>query len=98
MFARYLKTHARRIYASGVVSEVAAAKAILAHVRRGDLRDGFSAREVYRKGWASLSDNDCVQAGLELLCDLNCIAAEARRRNQFGGRPSTSYRINPAVK
>jgi putative DNA primase/helicase len=97
-FARYLKTHARRIYASGIVSEVAAAKAILAHIRKGDLQDGFRAREVHQKNWANLADRQRVQSGLDLLCDYDWIVEEARRPGQGGGRPSTSYRINPEFR
>jgi hypothetical protein len=95
--ARYLETHAHRIYASGIVSEVAAAKAILAHIRKGDIKDGFKAREVHRKGWTHLSERGHVQAGLDLLCDLDWTAEEACRPGQTGGRPSATYWINPAV-
>jgi hypothetical protein len=99
--AGYLETHAHRIYASGMVSEVVAAKAILAHIKKGDLTDGFRAREVHRKGWTHLSERAQVQSGLDLLCDLDWIAEEANRQNrqnQSGGRPSVTYSINPAAK
>jgi hypothetical protein len=43
--AGYLETHARRIYASNL-GEVAAGKAILAHIRKGDLIDGFAPRDI----------------------------------------------------
>src|SRR5262249_39215637 len=50
-FASYLETHAKRIYGSVLESELAAAKAILKHIRSGDLTDGFSARDVHQRGW-----------------------------------------------
>ena len=37
-FAEYLETHARRAYGAGAASEAAAAKAILARIRKGDLQ------------------------------------------------------------
>src|SRR5262245_37973451 len=37
----YLETHARRAYGSGINAESAAANAILKHIRKGDLQDGF---------------------------------------------------------
>ena len=91
-FAEYLETHARRVYASGKEAETAAAKAILARIRKGSLSDGFTARDVHQKGWANLSDHEQVQAGLELLEDNDWLASTTR---QTGGRPRTTYAINP---
>jgi putative DNA primase/helicase len=96
--ARYLETHAHRIYASCIATEVAAAKAILLHIRKGDLKEGFRARDVHQKRWAHLSERGHVQSGLDLLCDLDWIAEEPCRSGPGGGRPSAVYRINPAAK
>jgi putative DNA primase/helicase len=52
VFSEYLKTHARRAYGAGLSAETTAAKAILQHLRRGDLKDGFMAREIRRKEWS----------------------------------------------
>jgi hypothetical protein len=46
-FADYLETHAKRAYGAGADKATPAAKAILAHIRDGGLKDGFSARDVY---------------------------------------------------
>jgi hypothetical protein len=51
-FSKYLESHAKRVYGSALDGEISAAKAILTHIRRGDLQDGFTAREVHRRGWA----------------------------------------------
>lgn len=91
-FSEYLETHARRAYAAGTEAEAAAAKAILAKIRKGDLPDGFTARDVYRGKWANLSDRGHVQAGLDLLDDLDHLASTT---NKTGGRPRTTYAINP---
>ena len=40
--AEYLETHARRAYGAGPEAEIAAAKSILAHIRKGDLSEGFT--------------------------------------------------------
>lgn len=92
--AKYLESHARRAYGAGPEAETAAAKAILSHIRKGHLADGFSARDVHRPRWSNLSDRSQVQAGLDLLCDLDWLAA-AEKRSPRGGRPSPQYRINP---
>ncbi len=92
--AEYLESHAVRCYSAGTEAETAAAKAILARIRKGDLVDGFTAREVHQHGWANLSDREQVGAGLALLSDLDWIAAETQKT---GGRSRTVYTINPAV-
>ncbi len=91
-FTTYLETHARRAYGAGIDAEIDAAKAILARTRRGDLKDGFTARDVYRAQWSNLSDREQIDAGLDLLADFDWLAADAI---QTGGRPKTIYRINP---
>ena len=92
--ATYLETHAKRAYGAGPEAETAAAKAILTHIRKGNLADGFTAREVHQRGWSNLSDRGQVQAGLGLLCDLDWIVA-VETGNHGRGRPTTHYRINP---
>jgi Protein of unknown function (DUF3987) len=92
--ATYLETHAVRAYGAGIEAETAAAEAILAHIRGDTLKDGFSARDINRHRWSKLTDRGQVQAGLELLCDHNWIHAQAKK-SPLGGRPTTSYLINP---
>src|SRR5207302_1962107 len=72
--AEYLETHARRAYAAGSEAETAAAKAILAHIRSGDIADGFTARDVHQRDWSNLTNSDAVQSGLNLLCELDWLA------------------------
>lgn len=90
--AEYLETHARRAYGAGAASEAAAAKSILARIRKGDLVDGFAARDIRRKEWSGLTENDQIKAGLELLADFDWIAPET---TDIAGRPRTVHRINP---
>lgn len=94
-FAAYLETHARRAYAAGSEAGTAAASTILKRIRAGDITDGFSARDVHQKGWASLSDRDQVGAGLNLLFDLDWLSPQIV---QTGGRPRTVYAINPRAR
>ena len=96
--AEYLETHARRIYGASDTIEILAGEAILAHIRQGDLKDGFTARDVQRHGWSKLTDHDHVQRGLDLLVDLDHLAVDAAGNTAHGGRPKVTYRINPATK
>ena len=95
-FAEYLESHARRVYASGLEAETAAAKAILNHIKNGDLEDGFTARDIHQRGWSHLTEREHVGLGLALLEDHAFVAAEQSPKGP--GRPKISYRINPAVK
>jgi Protein of unknown function (DUF3987) len=93
--AHYLESHARRVYGSRFESELAAAKAILKHIRNGDLKDEFTARDVHQRGWAHLTEREQVGAGLSLLVDLDHLAPSSPRIGTDGGRPKVIYLINP---
>ncbi len=91
-WAEYLETHARRAYASVTTPEVGAAKAIIARIRKGDLPRAFASWQVWRQGWAMLSDRVQVADALGLLVELGWLAAS---RSDTGGRPGTVYDTNP---
>ena len=92
--AEYLETHARRVYGATDTIDIIAAEAILAHIRRGALKDGFTARDVQRRDWSRLTDRDHIRRGLDLLVELDHLAAD-EVRPVTGGRMRISYRINP---
>jgi hypothetical protein len=97
-FAVYLESHARRIYASGMEGETAAAAAIIKHIKAGELLDGFTARDILRHGWAHLGERDQIEAGLTLLSDLDYIVTQVHLSRPQGGRPKVTYGINPMVR
>jgi putative DNA primase/helicase len=90
----YLLKHAKRCYAAGSQVEVTAAKAILFRIRRGDLCDGFTSRDVHQRGWSGLAEIEHVKAGLDLLVDLGWLA-DSQVKGVAGGRPKVTYEINP---
>jgi putative DNA primase/helicase len=97
--AEYLETHARRVYGATDAVDVISAEAILAHIRRGDLKDGFTAREVHQRDWSRLTDRDHLQRGLDLLVEFDHLAADTPGgKPGYGGRPKVTYRINPASR
>lgn len=93
-FGEYLAAHARRAYAAGSEAEASAAKAILARIRKQEIAEGFTLRDIHQRGWANLADRDQVRAGLDLLVDYDWIAPKVENT---GGRPRTTYRINPGA-
>ncbi len=94
-FAGYLETHARRVYGAHNTIEVGAAKAILGHIRKGDIAGSFSARDIHQHDWSRLTDRAHVQLGLDLLVELGCLAATNPTVGERGGRPTVSYEVNP---
>ena len=94
-FSKYLETHARRLYGATSEPERAAAQAILTKIREGALHNGFTAREVHQHDWSCLTDRDQVQAGLNLLVELHYLAAASAAASERGGRPTTTYTVNP---
>lgn len=92
-WAEYLETHARRAYGSVTAPEVTTAKAIIHRIRKGDLPREFSSREVWRPGWAMLSDREQVADALRLLVDFDWLTTTTN--TDTGGRPATTFVVNP---
>jgi|MTBAKSStandDraft_2_1061841.scaffolds.fasta_scaffold02242_9 putative DNA primase/helicase len=88
-WGEYLETHARRIYSAGAQPTVATAKMILKKIRQGHLAESFSSRDIWRKGWAGLSDREHVAEGLRMLVEYGWLVEE--RVEGTGGRPATRY-------
>jgi len=86
----FLEAHARRIYAAVTDDGISTAHLLLK--KRGDLADGFAARDVYRKGWTGLTDRAMVEAGLELLVDHGYLFAYLKGTSELCGRPSSRFR------
>ena len=91
----YLRTHARRVYAAATNADAVAARAIVKRIRKGDLQGTFAGWEIWRKGWALLSNRQTVADALVLLVELGYLRQEQRESN---GRPATVYIINPRIK
>jgi hypothetical protein len=96
----YLASHARRIYNGLGAKGADGAVNICARIMKRDLLDGFTLRDIQRKGWAGLNDNKTIAAALSKLEDADWIIKKAddSEPNQSGGRPAgTAYEINPLV-
>jgi len=89
-WSEYLETHAARAYSSITAPEVTSAKAILKKLERGVLPNTFSARDIYRQGWANLSDRKRVHEALQLLSDYGWLDVY---EDKTGGRTATIYQV-----
>jgi putative DNA primase/helicase len=94
-FTAYLETHAHRVYGASNILEIASAKAILAKIKSGDLPATFTARDVHRPRWSGLTEIAHIHTGLDLLADLDHLASVTLPAGEQGGRPKTTYSVNP---
>lgn len=92
--ADYAEAHILRCYTAATRTDVDAANAIIRHIKKGDLRDGFTLRDVHRPRWSGLADHEDVEAGINLLIEYGWIRSIQK---PTGGRPVTVFEINPGA-
>jgi putative DNA primase/helicase len=66
---KYLEPHARRAYHAATAPETDAAHRLLARLKRGELPNTFSARDIYRKNWSGLGESLSVKQACQLLAE-----------------------------
>ncbi len=91
----YLESHAHRVYASAVHSDITAGRCLAKKILDGSLADGFTVKDVYRPGWSGLSTKEEAQAAIDLLVDLDWLAVVEIPTT---GRKRTEHRINPRIR
>ena len=91
-FAKYLKSHANRIYASISGHDHAAVRLLAERLLDGQLPDGFTCRTLTLKGWSGLSTKDQASGAIDALVEYGWLIEEEIRS---GGRPSVKYSLNP---
>ena len=95
-WGEYLESHAKRIYSIVIDARQPAIQVLAGKIKTGKLQDGFSERDVYKAGWANLSDPDLVHAVCSELEQDGWLRRV--KADKGAGRPaSPSYLINPQV-
>lgn len=94
LWARYLLSHARKIFGSETKLQKAAVSLAL-KIKSGDLHHGMTVREIRRACWAGLNDDDLISRALTELEDLNWIR---RTTASTRGRPSVRILVNPKFR
>jgi hypothetical protein len=87
-FSNYLESHARRIYSFATRPDIDAAKTVLKRLTSGKLLSPFSARGLYKKGWAGLTTPNQAKAVIDLLIEYGHLLEEKRTTE---GRPTEVY-------
>ena len=95
VWCEYLESHARRLYSCIANPLMDSARELLKHIRRKELQDGFTARDVYRNCWTRLATPDQANQALKVLADFSWIREQTTHTD---GRPKTQYRIHWCLK
>ncbi len=94
-YIEVLKSHARRVFALGENQIFALAQIVIGKIKKGDLPQGFTGREVMRKQWSGLKSKDTVQDVLSLLVDYRYLR---ELKTDGEGRPTAKFFYHPSLK
>ena len=102
-YVEVLKSHARRVFALGENQIFTLANTLLGKIKKGDLAQGFTGREVMRKQWSGLKSKDTVQDVLSLLADYGYLRelktdGEGRHTSKFFFHPSLENEVKNEVE
>ena len=90
-FAKYLKKHAERIYASVSGHDHAAVRVLAERLLNNQLPESFTCRTLTLKGWAGLANKEQAQAAIDALVEYGWLIETEIRS---GGRPTVKYALN----
>ena len=93
-WAKYLEAHAKRLYAPIVGADFVSARALARKLQTRKIAERFSLRDVYRHGWANLTNAEEVRVAAEVLEDFDWIE---QTRQETEGRTATVYQANPLI-
>jgi len=93
-WAKYLESHARRVYAPVLNPDAPVVLALAQKLLERKLNDGFAWRDVYTKGWAGLATPEPVKRATEVLVDLDWLAEQVEKTP---GAPKRRFWINPRI-
>jgi hypothetical protein len=91
----YLETHAIRLYSCSVNHKMESARALMEKIKKGDVKDGFTIRDVYNaRHWSRLSEPEEVKNATEILVLHGWIKFEEIKTP---GRTKQIFRIHPDI-
>ena len=94
MFAKYLKHHADRIYASATGHDHAAVRLLAERLLDQRLSTPFTHRSLMHKGWTGLASKEQAQAAIDALVEYGWLSETEIRS---GGRPTVKYSLDPSA-
>ncbi len=94
-YTEVLTTHARRVFALGENQIFALAQILIGKIKKGELEQGFTIREVMRKHWSGLGTKDTAQDVIGLLIDYGYLL---ELPTSGEGRPTVKYAFHPSLE
>lgn len=92
----YFESHANRIYGSGANAIPKIAKELINHLRKGDIKEPFTIRDIYYgKHWSGLGTAKQVEEIVDYLVEKHYLAGKLVKSGT--GRPTQKYWINPQI-
>jgi putative DNA primase/helicase len=95
-WAEFLEAHAGRIYSVVLDADALAARRLAAKIRKREVSEAFTRRDIIRKGWSGLTTTEAIQGAINVLIELGWLREV--RRTATGGRSSVAYIINPQLQ
>lgn len=93
-WCEYLESHANRVYSSAVNASGERAQALLRRIQRGDVAEGMTVRDIYRKQWATLATKEDVDDALHVLEGYGWVRVVEVPTD---GRSSYALRLHPCL-
>jgi hypothetical protein len=93
-YTQVLLSHARRVFALGENQIFALAQTLIGKIKKGELQQGFTQREIARKQWSGLKTPDTLKDVLSLLLDYGYLKQIEKHGE---GRPTVKYFIHPSL-
>lgn len=91
----YFESHALRIYGSSINAIPKAANELLEHIKKGDLIQPFTVRDVYHKHhWSGMANPDEAEEVLEFLTEKGFLGSAFVPTN---GKPTRKFWVHPKV-
>ncbi len=94
-YTEVLTTHARRVFALGENQIFALAQILIGKIKKGELEQGFTIREVMRKHWSGLGTKDTAQDVIGLLIDYGYLL---ELPTSGEGRPTIKYAFHHSLE
>lgn len=92
-WAKYLESHAARLYSIAMAPERRLAKQLLRKLIAWPESKPIRVRDIVRHCWSGLDEEEVVNQSLEMLADAGWVRAVAVRPES--GRPTTNYLLHP---
>jgi len=94
-WAKYLESHAHRIYAPVLNPDMEFARALATKIKQGKLGQEFTIKDVYGPHWSNLTNSGQARTAVDILIDYDWLTAKTE---STAGAPKTTYFVNPNVQ